>query len=108
MLGAPSSRVSDGAVANLNEFENKALPLIYHRVGKTANNTGITALDVRANPEDARQRALYASIANFSSNAVQIEVELLLDNRLIVDRLKDLMNEQEFIAVAAGTAAPAN
>jgi len=34
-------------------------------------------LDVRANPEDARQRAVYASMANFSSNNVQTEVELL-------------------------------
>ena len=77
---------SDGAVPELNEFENKALPLIYHRVGKGANNVGITALDVRANPEDARQRAVYASIANFSSNNVQTEVELLLDNRLLETR----------------------
>src|SRR5438552_849192 len=77
---------SDGAVPELNEFENKALPLIYHRVGKGANNVGITALDVRANPEDARQRAVYASMANFSSNNVQTEVELLLDNRLLETR----------------------
>src|SRR3989454_1116155 len=77
---------SDGAVPELNEFENKALPLIYHRVGKGANNIGITALDVRANPEDARQRAIYASIANFSSNNVQTEVELLADDRLLETR----------------------
>src|SRR5205823_6672021 len=59
---------SDGAVPELNEFENKALPLIYHRVGKGANNAGITALDVRANPEKPGQRALYCSVANFSTN----------------------------------------
>jgi hypothetical protein len=74
---------SDGAVPELNEFENKALPLIYHKVGKTNNNVGITALDVRANPEDARLRAVYASVANFSSNNVQTELELLLDDRLL-------------------------
>ena len=44
---------SDGAVPDTSEFDNKALPLIYHRVGQGANNLGITALDVRANPEDA-------------------------------------------------------
>ena len=77
---------SDGAVPELNEFENKALPLIYHRVGKGANNAGIIALDVRANPEDARQRAIYGSIANFSSNSVETEVELLLDDRLLETR----------------------
>jgi Ca-activated chloride channel homolog len=74
---------SDGAVPELSEFENKALPLIYHRVGKDANNLGITALDVRANPEDARQRAIYVNIANASSNSLPTELELLLDDRLL-------------------------
>lgn len=77
---------SDGAVPQLDEFENKALPLIFHGVGKGANNLGITALDVRSNPEDARQRAIYASIANFSSNSQPTEVELLLDDRLLETR----------------------
>src|SRR2546421_6578023 len=36
--GAEIHLFSDGAVPNLNEFENKALPLVYHRVGKGANN----------------------------------------------------------------------
>jgi len=77
---------SDGAVPELNEFENKALPLVYHRVGKSDNNLGITALDVRANPEDARQRAVYSSVANFSTDTVQTDLELLFDDRLVETR----------------------
>jgi hypothetical protein len=77
---------SDGAVPELNEFENKALPLVYHRVGKSDNNLGITALDVRANPEDARQRAVYSSVANFSPDTVQTDLELLFDDRLLETR----------------------
>jgi Ca-activated chloride channel family protein len=77
---------SDGAVPELNEFENKALPLIYHRVGKDSNNLGITALDVKAHPEDAHRRAIYASVVNYSSNSVQTELELLLENRLLETR----------------------
>ena len=77
---------SDGAVPELNEFENKALPLVYHRVGKTSKNLGITALDVRANPEDARERAIYASVANFSPDSQQTDLELLLDERLLETR----------------------
>jgi Ca-activated chloride channel homolog len=77
---------SDGAVPELNEFENKALPLVYHRVGKGANNLGITALDARANPEDVRQRAVYASVANFSPDDRQTDLELLLDDRLLETR----------------------
>src|SRR4051812_31765566 len=77
---------SDGAVPELNEFENKNLPLIYHRVGKGANNLGITALDVKANPENAAQRAIYASIANFSTNSQATDVELLSNDQLIETR----------------------
>jgi hypothetical protein len=77
---------SDGAVPELNEFENKALPLIFHQVGKDANNLGITALDARSNPEDARQRAIYASVANFSTNSQQTDLELLFDDRLLETR----------------------
>ena len=84
--GAEIHLFSDGAVPELSEFDNKGLPLIFHRVGKGSNNLGITALDVRANPENARQRAVYASVGNFSSNNVQSELELLLDNRLLETR----------------------
>lgn len=84
--GAEIHLFSDGAVPELSEFENKALPLTYHRVGKSCNNLGITALDVRANPEDARQRAVYVSVANFSSNSLQTDLELRLDDRLLETR----------------------
>lgn len=73
---------SDGAVAGLEEFENKALPLIYHRVGLGSTNLGITALDVRANPEDTRQRAIYVNVASFASNAITAELELYFDDKL--------------------------
>jgi hypothetical protein len=84
--GAEIHLFSDGAAPELSEFDNKGLPLVYHRVGKSSNNIGITALDVRANPEDPQQRAVYASIANFSSNNVQTELELLLENQLLATR----------------------
>jgi hypothetical protein len=84
--GAEIHLFSDGAVPELSEFDNKGLPLVFHRVGKSSNNLGIIALDVRANPEDAHQRAVYASVANFSTNSVQTELELLLDDRLLETR----------------------
>src|SRR2546422_5094896 len=84
--GAEIHLFSDGAVPELNEFENKALPLVYHRVGKGANNLGITALDARANPEKASQRAIYVSVANFSTNSQQTELELLLEDHLLEAR----------------------
>jgi Ca-activated chloride channel family protein len=74
---------SDGAIADLGGFDNKALPLIYHRIGTSANNVGITALDVRANPENVKQRAIYVSVQNFATNAIETELELRLDGKLI-------------------------
>ena len=77
---------SDGAVAELSEFENKALPLTYHRVGKDSNNLGITGLDVRANPENPQERAIYANVGNYSTNAQETELELRFEDRLIETR----------------------
>lgn len=94
--GAEIHLFSDGAVPDLSEFDNKALPLVYHRVGRSSNNLGITALDVRANPENARQRAIYASVGNFSSNNVQTELELLFEGRSV---------ETQPLAVAPGETA---
>ncbi len=74
---------SDGAVRDLTEFENKGLNLIYHPVGQRADNVGIVALDVRPNPEDATQRAIYTSIQNFSTEPRQIQVELNLDKQIL-------------------------
>ena len=74
---------SDGAVPDLDGFDNKALPVIYHRVGQGANNLGITALDVRPNPEDASKRAVYVSVANFSTNTLETTLELRLDGNLV-------------------------
>jgi len=77
---------SDGAVPDLSDFDNKALPLIYHKVGKGANNLGLTALDVKANPEDASQRAIYVSVANVSTNEQSTDLELRLDGKLLETR----------------------
>jgi len=74
---------SDGAVPELSDFENKALPLVYHKIGQRADNLGITALDARANPEDATQRAVFVNVANVSSNTMNTDLELLFDGQLV-------------------------
>jgi Ca-activated chloride channel homolog len=74
---------SDGAVGNLSEFENSGLPLTYHRVGRRGNNLAITTLDVRPNPENPEQRALFASVVNYSTNAQQTGLELRLGEQLL-------------------------
>lgn len=77
---------SDGAVPDLSEFENKNLPLVYHRIGQGGRNLGIVALEVRAHPEDPAQRAVFAALANFSTNAEPVDVELWFEDRLLETR----------------------
>ena len=88
--GAEIHLFSDGAVPELGDFENKNLPLVYHRVGVGDNNLGLTALDVRANPDDPRQRAIYTSVVNFSTNDWQTEIELRFEDQLLETRPLDV------------------
>src|SRR5690606_20838322 len=44
-------------------------------------NAGITAMDVRANPDNAAQRAIFANIANVSSNAMNARLELTFNGQ---------------------------
>ena len=74
---------SDGAASDLKDFEGKDLPLVYHRSGQRGNNAGIVGLDVRSNPENASQRAVFVSVANYSTNPVPTELELRFDGQLL-------------------------
>ena len=74
---------SDGAIPNLAEFENRNLPLIYHRIGERGNNLGIASLDVRANPDNQAQRAIFTSIVNPSTNEQNAEIELRFGNDIV-------------------------
>lgn len=74
---------SDGASPNLNEFENRSLPLFFHKIGQRGDNLGIVNLDVRANPENPAQRAVFTTVSNSSTNARQTELELRFGDRVI-------------------------
>lgn len=77
---------SDGAVPSLAEFENKNLPLIYHRIGEGGQNLGIATLDVRANPDNQAQRAIFTSIVNPSTNAQTTDLELRFGDDVVETR----------------------
>jgi Ca-activated chloride channel homolog len=74
---------SDGVGPGLAELESAGLPLVYHRVGQRADNLGIVNLDVRPNPENPLERAVFATIANASPTERRTEVELRFDGQLI-------------------------
>ncbi len=73
---------SDGAGVDLSEFAAKELHLVFHRVGVRGENAGIVTLDVKANPEDPTKRAVFTSVANYSSTPREVRVELLFDGEL--------------------------
>src|SRR5580658_3847716 len=77
---------SDGAAGDLSEFENKGLQVVYHRIGQRCNNVGITTLDIRENPEDHKERAIYTSVVNYSTNAQSTLLELLFDGQVVDSR----------------------
>jgi hypothetical protein len=81
--GAEVHLFSDGAAPGLDEIENKALPLVYHLAGKRARNLGIVSLDVRPNPEDPGQRAVFVGVANCSAEEQTTPIELRFDDQLL-------------------------
>ena len=75
--------LSDGAAPGLKELQNKGLRLVYHQIGQSANNAGIVGLDVRANPENPLQRAIFASVANFAPDELRTELEISFNGQLL-------------------------
>jgi hypothetical protein len=81
---------SDGAIDDLTELEKNRLPVVYHRVGKRGDNVGIVALDVRANPDDASQKAVYVAVLNHSEQRRSVPVELLFDGSRVDGKTLEL------------------
>ncbi|HIG31672.1 MAG TPA: VWA domain-containing protein [Verrucomicrobiales bacterium] len=75
---------SDGGISeDLSEFESKGLPLVFHKIGVRSNNQAIVKMDVRSNPDDASQRALFTEIANYSDSVIECNVELQFEKDVI-------------------------
>lgn len=74
---------SDGAAVGLEDLENRALNLVYHRAGRRAQNAGIVHLDLRPNPEDPSQRAIFAGLANAGEEPLRTDVELRFNDQLV-------------------------
>ena len=93
---------SDGAATGLDDFENKNLPLIYHKFGQRGDNVGIVSLDVRANPNDSAQRAIFANVMNVSTNVQAAELELSFGNEVLETRAVTLgaTNTQPLVFLA--------
>ncbi len=78
--------MSDGAANDLSEFENKGLKLVYHKIGTRGHNAGIISLDVRSNPENPAQRAVFTSVANYADSPRSATLDLRFDGQLVDSR----------------------
>src|SRR5262249_54849237 len=74
---------SDGSVGSLEEFENRNLPLVFHKVGLRRRNVAFTSLEVRPNPENPIQRAVFTSVANLTDSLLETAVELSFDGDVV-------------------------
>lgn len=74
---------SDGATDSLADFQNKDLPVVFHAAGTRHANVGIVNLDVRPNPNDPVQRAVFATILNASTNQQQVQAELVFEGQVV-------------------------
>ena len=74
---------SDGAAEGFEELQSSGLPLIYHRMGRRAHNAGIVNLDLRPNPEDPSQRALFVAVSNAGPDPRDGVVELRFNGQLV-------------------------
>jgi len=81
---------SDGAANDLDQVANQNLPLVYHKVGQGGDNLGLVALDVKANPENAQERAIFAAVANTGTNRLTSDIELLFEGTLLERRALDI------------------
>ncbi len=88
--GAEIHLFSDGATGAMGEFENRGLPLVFHKIGSGSNNLAITAIDSRMNPANPAERAVYVSVANFSGEPRKAEIELLFEETLVELRPLDI------------------
>ncbi|MGZ8920911.1 MAG: vWA domain-containing protein [Limisphaerales bacterium] len=74
---------SDGAADSLADFESKALPVVFHSVGTRHVNVGIVNLDVKSNPDNPAQRAIFTTILNASTNDQQVQAELVFEDQVV-------------------------
>jgi Mg-chelatase subunit ChlD len=94
---------SDGAVPEPEALKSASLRLHYLKLGKSAHNVGITALDVRTSASDASRSEIYISIANFFDREITADLQVLLDDQLLDVRPVTLAatNETQQLITAA-------
>ncbi len=67
---------SDGRIGDLDTIVVAPDELAFHRIGDSGDNVAITAMKVRRSYEQPEQLEVYASLANYTAQAVTRDVQL--------------------------------
>ncbi len=70
---------SDGRIGDLNAIAVGSDELVFHRIGESADNVAITAMKARRSYEQPEQVEVFASLANYGTEAVTRDVQLGID-----------------------------
>lgn len=74
---------SDGAVPPMGDLNTGEVGLQFVRIGKSSDNVGITAMDVRADYTGRGGNQIFVNVRNFSSRPRSVTLELLRNNNLV-------------------------
>ncbi len=75
--------ISDGGGENLGDVEVREGAVRYVRVGRSAANLGITAVDLRRSPVSELDHQLFATVENFGVDPADARVEVYLEDELV-------------------------
>jgi von Willebrand factor type A domain/Aerotolerance regulator N-terminal len=67
---------SDGRIRDVDTIAVASDELVYHRIGQARDNVAITAMKARRSYEQPEQIEVFASLANYGSEAVTRDVQL--------------------------------
>ena len=74
---------SDGGGEDLSSLPTGGADIRFVRVGQSAENVGLSALDLRRSPVSDLDRQLFVTAENFGRNDVDATVEVLLGNEMV-------------------------
>ncbi len=74
--------LSDGSGESLDDLALRAGAVQYVRIGRSAANAGITALDLRRSPVSELDHQLFVTVENFGVEATTGRVEVFLEEEL--------------------------
>jgi len=94
-LGQARSKVevvvfSDGGSSNLSTLPSGGVDVHYVKIGRSAENVGLSALDLRRSPVSDLERQLFVTTRNFGRQTVDATVEVYLDEALVGLRTETL------------------